>query len=291
MVITNGSWTRYPYPTPSVIEMTVAHLKPLSEPANTKYADSWYLSSHCGFLPLETKIGSPSINQWRCQKVSWSTLQSKVKPEKHRKITQALTKTNLVRMFIYWLAHIFHYDSSDVLCLQVWLQQVQKAHLQNLLHLPTGKLLPHTIDSFCSGISIGIIETCILGEIAVKLHYLLLQPLIKLEINVTLLLSCIKISSFFKVWSRRNKDTARGEVLPSAPIYMLKEAMPFVFSLVYPAFPAVCAPHVRFGSHDHFALTTIPSSSSASSRLSPPRKSFNIDICKSPTSSHSIFSI
>ena len=35
----------------------------------------------------------------------------------------------------------------------------------------------------------------------------------------------------------------------------------------------MCAPHVRFGSRDHFALTTIPS---ASSRLSPPLKCFNI---------------
>ena len=40
----------------------------------------------------------------------------------------------------------------------------------------------------------------------------------------------------------------------STLIHMLKEAMPFVFSLVHPTFPIVCTPHMRFGSHDHFAL-------------------------------------
>ena len=67
-----------------------------------------------------------------------------------------------------------------------------------------------------------------------------------------------------------------GTGVASALIHMLKEAMPFVFSLVYPTFPIVCTPHVRFGSCDHFALTTIPSSST-SSCLCPPIKSFNID--------------
>ena len=64
-----------------------------------------------------------------------------------------------------------------------------------------------------------------------------------------------------------------------------------VFSLVYPTFPTVCAPHMRFGLHDHFALTTIPSSCSASSCLSLPTKCFNINICKSSIPFPSIFSI
>ena len=63
------AWTtlsRYPYPSPSAIEMTVVHLIPLPEPAWIKYAVSWYLTSHWGFLTLETKMESPSINEWRC---------------------------------------------------------------------------------------------------------------------------------------------------------------------------------------------------------------------------------